>query len=165
MVDPKLMEAWYRLMAEAVRAGGNVSAQMPKGDGPPAEWLATWMREHDLPGAPPSPDEVSDDWLEQWYQMMGVVPRQRYLKALERNEELRQKLDDAHRRIERLGGAAAASQNQEKAAEEMFNYWKQSMEDTLNAQKRWMQSLGQDPKTPPADDASDAETSGGASDD
>lgn len=157
MVDPKLMEAWYRLMAEAVRAGGDVSKTMPNASkeaaGPPSEWLARWMQEQGLPGAPPPPDEMSDDWLEQWYQMMGVVPRQRYLKALERNERLREKLEEANRRIERLGGAAAASQSQEQAAEEMLNYWKQSMEETLDAQKRWMQSLRQDDEAPDSSDA------------
>lgn len=169
MVDPKLMEAWYRLMAEAVRTGNDMSASMPKGEGPPVEWLANWMRDHDLPGAPPTPNEVSDDWLEQWYQMMGVVPRRRYLKVLDRNEQLRQQLEEANRRIERLGGAAATSQNQGKAAEEMFDYWKQSMEDTLNAQKRWMRSLGQDQnqdqKKQAKDDTSDADSSGSASGD
>ena len=159
------MEAWYRLMAEAVRSGGDFSAKMPSppSEGPhaPSEWLATWMREQGLPGAPPAPDEMSDDWLEQWYQMMGVVPRQRHLKALERNERLRQQLEEAQKRIERLGGAAAASQNQEKAAEEMLGYWKQSMEETLKAQQRWLQSMGNETPKKPQESSSDEDTPAG----
>jgi hypothetical protein len=161
------MEAWYRLMAEAVRAGGDASSKLPAPPtgaqgGDPSEWLATWMRENGLPGSPPSPEEMPDEWMEKWYRMMGVVPRKRYLKALERNDRLRRKLEEAEKRIERLGGAAAASQNQEKAAEEMLGYWKQSMEETLNAQRRWMQSLSQEQSKASSNKASSKSTSSAA---
>lgn len=160
MVDPKLMEAWYRLMAEAARSGADPWSPLhEEGDAPknPAAWLARWMKEQgatsDLPGSMPDPDEMPEAWMEQWYRSMGVVPRSRYLRALERNEKLRNELEKAKERIERLSRASKQGADHAAAADDMLDQWQQSLEDTLDAQARWMESFTRQSKASQSDDA------------
>jgi hypothetical protein len=151
MVDPKLLEAWHRMMAEAMRGAGdaqNVVKAFAEAKNP-AEWFARWMQQQDLPGAPQQltgggeglkPEEMSDEWLEQWYRAMGVVPRGRYLELLERYDMLRRELEKARERIERLEKKHGTTAS-ERTADEMMDVWKSSLDDTLRAQRDWMQSF------------------------
>ncbi len=141
MVNPKLMEAWYRLMAEAAKGTSEAQAYMKRfAEDDPREWLARWMQEEDLPGAPPDPDDMPEEWLEQWYRMMGVVPRSRYLKLLERHEKLRQKLEAAREKIDRTRGESTSGAAG-KSADEMMDMWTSALDETLKAQSEWMQSF------------------------
>jgi len=71
------MEAWFTLMAEA--AQGTEQAQtafknVPSGD--PEAWQK-WMRKF-MPGVAPNfSADGFEDQLEEWYRLMGVVPRAR----------------------------------------------------------------------------------------
>ncbi len=163
MGQSDLLRAWYRLMANAVRDTTHLQQAMQDADvqGHPAEWFARWMRENDLPGAPADPDDPSDDWMEQWYRTMGVVPRSRYLRLLERHEKLRNKLEAAKRRIERLRDRTDAAP--EEAANEALRFWQNALNDTLEAQSKWMESMHA-PAESDADDASD-DTPSASSDD
>lgn len=155
MADPKLIEAWYRFMAEAVRETSDAQAffdRFAEGQAP-AEWLARWMRQEGA-AAPPASEELPDEWLEQWYKMMGVVPRHRYLELLDRYERLRQRLEEAREKIERMGGSPNTTE-QEAAAEELMDRWKTALDETLRAQSEWMRTFTQKPASS-EDDGSDS---------
>jgi hypothetical protein len=147
MVEPKLLEAWHRMMAEAMRGAGDAQGVLKAFAEAknPAEWFARWMQQNDLPGSPKQAlgaggDEASEEWLEQWYRAMGVVPRGRYLELLERYDTLRRELEQARDRIERLEKAQGTT-TQERAADDMMEVWKSSLDETLRAQRDWMQSF------------------------
>jgi len=162
MANTDLIEAWYRFMAEAVRETSDTQhffEKYAKGQHP-TEWLARWMKQHGAEEAPPAPDDLPDEWLEQWYKTMGVVPRSRYLKLLERHEKLRQELDEARQKIEQMGGSYD-SEEQKKAAEDMMNMWKSTLDETMKAQSEWIRAFSESP--PPSPDADDEE--GATSDD
>ncbi len=149
MVDPKLMEAWHRMMAETMRSASGTQdfmnaltgAQEGASAKHPAAWFAQWMKQQDLPGAPAEvPDDPSEEWIEQWYRSMGMVPRKRYLDLLARYDTLRRKLEEARERIERLEKARGTTQP-ERATEEVMDVWKSSLDETLRTQREWMQSF------------------------
>ncbi len=160
MANPKLIEAWYRFMAEAVRETSQAQAFFDRyAEGQdPAEWLARWMKQQGAE-ATPDPEELPDEWLEQWYKMMGVVPRSRYLELLDRYERLRKRLEEAQKKIERLVGAPGAMQPEE-AAEEVMNIWKSTLDETLKAQSEWMRAFSGDPSSTSSEeeDADGSET-------
>jgi gas vesicle protein len=72
--------------------------------------------------------------------MMGVVPRARYLKLLERHEKLRRDLEAARKKIEQLGGSFE-SKEQQAAAEEIMNLWTDTLGKTMEAQSEWMRAF------------------------
>src|SRR5215470_14305131 len=106
IADPKVTEAWFTLMAEAMR--GTKEAQeafqsLSKGTLDPADlnrWIATFMpglgssAAREQPGGP-------EQWLEDWWRMMGVVPRARYLELLEKYDTLTRRLEQARETIEK----------------------------------------------------------------
>ena len=161
MADPKLIEAWYRFMAEAMRETSDTQQFFEKyAEGQdPSKWLARWMKQQGA-DAPPAPDEFSDElpdeWLEQWYKMMGVVPRSRYLELLDRYERLRKQLEEAQKKIERLGGSPN-TQQQEQAAEEVMNIWKSTLDETLKAQSEWMRTFSKKEDASSEEDTSAAD--------
>lgn len=160
MGQSDIVRAWSRLMATAVRDTTELQQALQNREEKmhPAEWLARWMRQNDLPGAPSDPDDLSDEWLEQWYRMMGVVPRSRYLRLLERHEKLRDELEAATRRIERLRNRSDAPP--QEAANEALRYWQQTLEDTLEAQSQWLASMH-----PPRGDTADTDDDAAGPDD
>lgn len=149
VANPDLLEAWYRLMAEAMRETADTQKFIDRlGEGAhPAEWMARWMKQRGA-DAPPAPEDLPDEWLEQWYKTMGVVPRSRYLKLLERHEALRQELDRARKKIERLGGSFDSAEQQE-AAEDLMNIWKSTLDETMKAQSEWMRAFSEPPSDAP----------------
>jgi hypothetical protein len=110
LTDPKVMEAWFTLMAEAMK--GTKEAQqafqsLSKATLDPADlnrWMGTFM-----PGlassAAPQQAEGPEQWLEDWWRMMGVVPRARYLELLEKYDTLTRRLEQARETIEKMRAA------------------------------------------------------------
>jgi len=155
MLNPKFMEAWYSLMAEAMK--GTQEAQeafqsLSKISGNP-EAINGWMAKF-MPGAmaaAPLQSEGMDEWLEETWRMMGVVPRSRYLELLEKNDQLQRQLEKAEKMIENLRASSQGKQEQE--AKEALETWSSLLEDTLKAQTEWMQNwLAASQKQPPTGD-------------
>jgi hypothetical protein len=144
-------------MAEAAKGTSEAQKYMEQfAEDDPREWLARWMKQQDMAGAPPDPDDMPEEWLEQWYRMMGVVPRSRYLKLLERHEKLRQELEEARAKIDRMRGESGSGASS-KSADEMMDMWTSALDETLKAQSEWMQSFMEQ------SDTSDEETKPGGS--
>lgn len=141
LFSPKALEAWFTLMAEAVR--GTAEAQeafkaLTEASTKPEElqrWQARFMP---LAGAAANKPEAFEEWLEEWWRMMGVVPRSRYLDLLERYENLRLRLEKAEETIRSL--RAMIGQGQEQEAQKLVNLWETMLQESLKAQAEWMRA-------------------------
>ncbi len=136
-MNPKVMEAWFTLMAEAMR--GTEQAQtalksVPMGD--PEAWQK-WMNQF-MPNATSGTASAFEENLEDWYQMMGVVPRARYLDALEKIDILQRRLEKAQETIETLRADRKDSQTDE--AKQALDTWSQMLNETLKTQTEWMRA-------------------------
>jgi hypothetical protein len=164
MVDPRFMEAWFRLVAEAAR--GTATAQETLSSLAQASTPEEFARRmaQVMPGAPGAYDERSAARLwEEWWRMMGFMPRTRYLELLEENDTLRRQLREAELTIERLRSAGQSQQKRQqqvqKSAEQIqqaTQAWENMFQQMLGAQSHWMQSWAE--QKPPQDraDAADA---------
>jgi hypothetical protein len=153
MWNPKVLEAWYTLMAEAAR--GTTEAQeafqsLSEMSATP-EALNQWVTQF-MPGAASSINfqpEKFEDQLENWWRMMGVVPRPRYLELLERCDILERKLNRAESTIESLRKKLGAQEQQGEDAKKAMDLWGSLMEETLKAQTEWINAWAAANKTPP----------------
>lgn len=144
MLNPKVFEAWYTLMAEAMR--GTAEAQdafqklsdMSSNPQDFNRWMAQFM-----PGAASSFNfrpENFEDQLEAWWRMMGVVPRNRYLELLEKCDALERKLAKAEETITSLRQRLGSQGQQEDDAKKVLDMWGTVMEETLKTQTEWMKT-------------------------
>ena len=145
MVNPKLMEAWFNLMVEATK--GTKDAQeafrsLSKISDSPEEmsrWLAQFMPAAMASGVPAQP-EAFEEWLEESWRMMGVVPRSRYLDLLEKYDILQRKLEKAEETIQRLRASLDNTDEQAADTQKVMDMWGGILEDTLKAQTELMQA-------------------------
>ena len=146
--NPKAMEAWFTLMAEAMRGAQQAQqafdayAHMT---GAPEEWQA-WLATY-MPGVTPPPAAAMDAWVEEWQKMLGVVPRQQYLALLEKNAELQRRLEQAEATINALQALVTGGEAQAEAAKQVMDTWSKMLDETLKTQSEWMKRWH-----PPADD-------------
>jgi len=132
-------EAWFRLLAEAAR--GTRTAQstirsLADGNLTPdklARQIARW-----LPSgvAPPAADTINQ-WTEELWSAIGVVPRSRYQELLEKYEALRARLEEAEvtiRRLKRL----LSEKGHEGDAQKVLDLWANAVGETLRSQAEWM---------------------------
>ena len=140
MINPKVLEAWFTLMAEAAR--GTEQAQtafktLPTGD--PEAWQE-WTRKF-MPGVGPNfSSDAFEDQLEEWYRLMGVVPRARYLAALEKNDLLQRRLERAEATIEKLRTLLEGKGEQPDEARQVLDTWSTMLNETLKTQTEWMRA-------------------------
>jgi hypothetical protein len=149
MITPKMMEAWVTLMAEAMRGSSDAQDAMrlltlnDTTQDNLMRWTSRFMPTA-MTATAPAQSAVFGEWLEQWWKTMGVVPRYRYVELLERNEELRQRLDDCEKLQRRMTGmtglnplAAASSEETEK----VVSLWGSMIDDTLKMQSEWLRTM------------------------
>ena len=72
--------------------------------------------------------------------MMGVVPRYRYLELLERYELLRQRLEEAEKKIKMMRTSILGSKVPEQEAQKVLDVWEGMLKDTMKLQADWMQA-------------------------
>lgn len=138
MLTPKMMEAWFNLMSEAMR-GSTDAQQLVRSLSSTTtisdETMRMMMR-FMPPGMMPVQPEALSDWLEDWWRMMGVVPRHRYLELLERYELLRSRLEESEKTSRRLQSMLGEKRQEE--AQKVLDFWGNTLEETLKAQTDWM---------------------------
>ncbi len=161
MYDPKMMAAWFSLMAEATK--GTAEAQeavraFSEISGKPDEvqqWLSRFM-----PGVTstvPLQPEAFEEWMEESWRMMGMVPRNRYLNMLEKCDILQRKLDKAENTIQNLRTRLDTQGQQEENAQQILNVWGSMVENTLKTQTEWVQNWASS-RQPSSPDTQDTET-------
>lgn len=150
MTDAKMLEAWLRLSADAVRGTEQareamrlLGVQSPDTDTVGA-WMAQWF-----PVAPAAgggrkavehlgPQELLS-LAEEWWGGLGVVPRHQYEEALRRCEELARRLRESEETIARLRELAAADRNAEtgRAMQGALDSWQELTRRALDTQAEW----------------------------
>ena len=159
-MNPKVMEAWFTLMTEAMRGREQAQAAfkaVPTGD---AEAWQKWMSKF-MPGvAPDFSADGFEDQLAEWYRLMGVVPRARYLEALEKSDILQRRLEKAEATIEKLRAMVEGKGETTDEAKQVLDTWSTMLNETLKTQTEWMRAW-----TETEGPASDAETAGAGSED
>ena len=141
MNNPVVIEAWLRLMQETMQGAGRAQETL-RGLGEAwksPEELNRWME-----SVPPlrsgfSSSEEFREWMQEWWKMMGVVPRSQYLELLERYDVLRTRLEEAEATIQRLR-ATLGVKGQEKQAKEILDHWETATHAALKAQSEWLRT-------------------------
>jgi hypothetical protein len=141
----RLAEQWFRLLADAAHGSGQAREAMEafaKVSSPAdfSGWLARFM-----PGASSSDAPAT---FEQWWEMMGVVPRARYQKLLEHSERLRAKLEEADKTIAQLRETLTAGGQNEPVAR-ILSEWEAAMRAGVKSYSEWLEAWSQSMKPPP----------------
>lgn len=139
-LTPKMLEAWFNLMSEAMRGSADAQHLMKtlSSSTTASEEALRMMMRFMPPGMPPLQPEAFNEWMEEWWRMMGVVPRYRYLELLERYELLRTRLEESERTSRRLQSMIGEKRQEE--AQKVLDFWGSTLEETLKAQAEWMRA-------------------------
>jgi cobyrinic acid a,c-diamide synthase len=151
MLTPKAIEAWFTLMAEASRgsqeAQPNALTLPPMSANPEAwqQWMSTFMpgitaNPASQQGEAALPAEAFEESLENWWRMMGVVPRSRYLELLEKHEQLQRKLEKAAETIKTLQAMLSTQEKGQQEVKKVMDIWGNMLEETAKTQSQWMQT-------------------------
>lgn len=142
---PNMTEQWLRLMSEAMRGTADAQeairtlGEMPTTPDQLTRWFTRFMPMASLGASSAAPD-VFKDWLEDSWRMMGVVPRYRYLELLERYELLRQRLEEAEKKIQMMRTSMLTGKVPEQEAQKVLDMWEGMLQDTLKVQADWMRA-------------------------
>lgn len=135
--DPKLLEAWFRFLAETSRSQGQAQEAL---SGLSERFSPEAWAEMSRAWLPWGDAEELPSWGERYLAALGLVPKHR-VEALERhNEVLRRKLEEAERLL--------ATQAQGEVAREVVEAWQRTVEATIATQRRWFLSWLGEPDEP-----------------
>jgi len=160
-MNPNLVEAWLRLMnaslqgpSEAQAAAQSFSKMLASSQPAMApDEFARWMARFMPAGSMPVQPETFGEALEEWWRLMGFVPRQRYLELLERCELLQRRLEEAEATIQRL-----QTQQLDAEGQRILDAWGTTVQETLKAQAEWMRMWASaDMPSPPAPEGGDSD--------
>jgi hypothetical protein len=140
-VDPKIVEVWFKLMADAAKGvqEAQEAVQLLAKVSSPTElnrWLLNFAPGLVSPTAHRQA-EIFEEWLEQWWRMMGVVPRARYLELLEKHDALKRQLEKAQGTIRKMQETFART-GEEPYARKTVDLWKAMLDETLKTQTEWI---------------------------
>lgn len=146
-MDAKQLEAWLRLSADAVRGAEQAKEAIQLlGRGPlspdaMAAWMQMWMPQPGGAAGVTKPVETPpvqefQSMVEAWWAGLGVVPRSRYLEAVQRCEELRARLEEAEQTVTHLRELLAAG-DYDAEATEALDTWDTITRRALEAQAEW----------------------------
>jgi hypothetical protein len=141
MADPKLLEAYFRFMAEAMKQQGQAKdffEAFQKATSPEA-W-ATFLQKAapDIQGMPDMSMAGFQSLSESYWRALGFVPRLQYDELETKYLELKEKLEVAEREAERL--KSLLSGEQQERAKEAIDAWTEAIQGTLEAQTKWWSS-------------------------
>ncbi len=148
-----VVEVWLRLMSDAMRGAADAQeavrmlGEMPTSPEQMTRWMSRFMPQTKSSAKP----EAMEDWLEDTWRMMGVVPRYRYLELLERHEMLRSRLEKAEKEIEKLRKNIRSGNVSDQDAQEVLDLWENMLQETLKTQANWLRTWTADNKEEPAE--------------
>ena len=136
--DPKLLEAWFRFMAEATRSGSSASEafqQASGGNTPPnfAEMMTRFYSPTNLPANLMGQPETFNAMTEAWLASFGMVPKSRYDALEAQYEALLEKFKESERTAQTLRASAMGKEQ----AQEALKTWEDTVQKTLQAQTAW----------------------------
>ena len=137
MTDPKLLESYFRFMAETMKQQAQVNdffEAFQKATSPEA-WASFLQKTSPEISAPETPAASFQSLSESYWRAMGFVPKLQYDELEAKYLELKAKLEAAEREAERL--KALLSGEQQEKAKEAIDAWTEAMQNTLEAQTKW----------------------------
>lgn len=144
MTPNVFMEAWLRMITEGARGSSDALDTMKLMTSTPTtpDDMLRLMRRFMPTGSsiPLTPDGLTST-MEEYWSMLGVVPRYRYLEALERNEQLRRRLDEAERKLIQMRQLSGAREQTTEEAQKMLTLWSSMMAETVRMQNEWVRSI------------------------
>lgn len=144
MTPNVFMEAWLRMITEGARGSTDALDAMKLMTTTPTtpEDMLRLMRRFMPTGSsmPMTPDSLTAT-MEEYWAMLGVVPRYRYLEVLDRNEQLRRRLDEAERRLNQMRQLSGAREQTTEEAQKMLTLWSSMMAETVRMQNEWVRSV------------------------
>ncbi len=144
MTPNVFIEAWLRMITEGARGSADALDTMRLLTSTPItpEDMLRLMRRFMPTGTsiPMTADGLTST-MEEYWSMLGVVPRYRYLEVLERNEQLRRRLDEAERRLNQMRQISGAREQTTEEAQKMLTLWSSMMAETVRMQNEWVRSM------------------------
>ena len=138
-MDPKFSEAMIRLMSDAMRGvTGAQKALRSLAELPPnPDAFLAWVKD-----TIPTLDDVTRSDLigqqaEEWFQIMGFVPRARYQELLDRYETLRNRIEESEKHRDELQSMLGP----QHVANELLDAWGATLQTTLKAQSEFLKIL------------------------
>lgn len=150
----KMMEVWFNLMTEVMKGNSDAQETVRSITGTsmrPDEMLRIMSRFMPA-GMGPLSGESLNDWLEEYWKTMGVVPRYRYLELLERYDQLRVKLEESEKTVRTLQPMLGVASQQEEA-KKVLDVWGNMLQETIKAQSDLMHNWSTMFLPTPADSA------------
>ncbi|NJO04250.1 MAG: hypothetical protein HC876_01190 [Chloroflexaceae bacterium] len=143
MTPNTVLETWIRLLSEVSRGSTDAVDTMKLLTSTPTspDDMLRLMRRFMPTGTSMVPGEALTNWMEEYWRMMGVVPRHRYLELLERNEDLRRRLDVAEKKIQQIRQMKETTEQTTEEAQRVVGMWTTLMAETIRSQTEWLNSL------------------------
>ena len=141
MEDPVVIAAWVRLTEAARRGvgGAQEAIRLLSEAWKSPEELRAWMERFVPLRSELSGPEGFQEWMEEWWRMMGVVPRFRYLGLVEKSETLKARFEEAEATIQHLR-TTLGIKGQENQSKEILDLWETALHKTLKAQDEWLRT-------------------------
>ena len=140
-MDTKLVEQWLRMAADALRGTEQARKAFDAlGATPPTadaleRWWRLWFPAGEEAPAPPEPEQLRE-WVESWWENLGVVPKYRYMELLRRYEALKARLEEAEETVRNLR-KILSEQGGSEEARSAVDRWAELTEEALKAQMEW----------------------------
>ena len=138
-MDLNVTEAMVRLMSDAMRGvSGAQKAMRSLAELPPdTDAFLSWLKDN----VPTMDDVARSDLIgpqiEEWFQMMGFVPRGRYQELLDRYETLRRRIEESEKHRDELQSMLGP----QHVANELLDAWGATLQTTLKAQSEFLKIL------------------------
>ena len=155
-MDTRTVELWLRMTADALRGSSDAQralGALGQGQVTPTSldaWMKLWLVDGTQSGGGVSRAEVAEfhTMLEDWWRLLGVVPRYRYDELNRHYDELKRRLEESEHAVRRLRRTLGQGGEQAEARS-VLDTWENLTEQTLATQsewaRRWMQGWGADP--------------------
>ena len=139
MVDQRVMETMFRLLSDALKGVDRAQdafkalSELP----PTREALVDWEKTYAPNLGDMTTSQLFGEQLEDWFRVVGFVPRRRYLEVLERCEKLRERLEETERATEDV----KATLDPTHAATRLIDTLGKTVESTLRTQSNWLKTF------------------------
>lgn len=143
MATNVFMEAWLRMLSEATRGSADAMDTMKLMTSTPTspDDMIRLMSRFMPSGTMLGPPDALTSWMEEYWGMLGVVPRYRYLEQLERNEQLRRRLEEAERRLAQMRNLSGAREQTSEEAQKIMTMWSSMLAETARIQSEWLRTV------------------------
>lgn len=145
MVDQRVMETMFRLLSDALKGVDRAQEAFTALADLPAtrEALVDWAKTYAPNLGDMTSSQVFGEQLEDWFRVVGFVPRRRYLELLDRYDQLRGRLEETEKAAEEVKAVLDPAH----AANRLIDTLGKTVESTLRTQSNWLKAfLAEDQK-------------------